>query len=61
MTTDPFRKLSVPVLLKKKTQNGSTEEPVLTRTPLDPGLPSGPTDPCNKGKTDKDLERIFSQ
>lgn len=36
-------------------KRGSREERgaggVLTRTPLGPGLPCGPADPCNKEKT----------
>ena len=38
-------------LLKERGQNESRELLVLTRTPLGPGLPSGPAEPCNKGKT----------
>lgn len=57
--SNPFRKLSIQSSPAEKEGSGCQDRRscgLLTRTPLGPGLPCGPADPCNKEKTvERDL------
>lgn len=48
-----------PALLKKRGQNESKEPLVLTRTPLGPGLPCGPAEPCKKRKDSGEVDQLL--